>query len=129
MSDAMTDRRGQSDMKGFITCKGCADPMACAEEWRCQGPQRESGRLRALGLAKAAVTARGQAYGRPEDLFWRIAKRWSLTLGVEVTAAQVALCMIDLKVERTLANPAHLDTSVDIAGYAACLYEIAESKT
>jgi hypothetical protein len=129
MSDALTDRRGQD----FDTCKDCDIPSACLYEGRCrrQLERREvSGRLRALGLAKAAVTARGAAYGKPEDLFARIAKRWSMTLGVTVTPAQVAICMIDLKVERWLNGTGgpHLDTAVDIAGYAACLYEVSEGE-
>jgi Domain of unknown function (DUF6378) len=76
-----------------------------------------------LDLAKIAVVARGTAYGKPEDLFARIAQRWSLTLGVEVSARQVALMMIDMKIERALTDTG-VDHPIDIAGYAACLYEI-----
>ncbi len=63
-------------------------------------------------------------YGDPGPLFDRIARRWSLVLGVEVAPAQVALCLIDLKLARLAANPGHLDSVVDVAGYAAVLGEL-----
>ena len=66
---------------------------------------------------------RGQ-YGDPGPLFERIARRWSLVLGVEVSASQVALCLIDLKLARLAANPGHQDSIVDVAGYAALLAEL-----
>jgi len=45
-------------------------------------------------------------------------------LGAKVTAAQVALCLIDLKMARLAHDPKHLDSIVDVAGYAACLREV-----
>ncbi|MDX1542097.1 MAG: DUF6378 domain-containing protein [Geminicoccaceae bacterium] len=42
-----------------------------------------------------------------------------MTLSAEVTPAQVALCLIDLKLA-----PQYLDSIVDVAGYAACLHEV-----
>ena len=70
------------------------------------------------------IENRRRHYGPVEDLFDQVAKRWSLTLGVTVTPAQVALCMIDLKMARLARNPRHTDSVVDVAGYAACLREI-----
>jgi len=57
-------------------------------------------------------------------LFDHVAARWSQVLGTPVTPAQVALCLIDLKLARLAHDPAHLDSMVDIAGYAACLREV-----
>jgi uncharacterized protein DUF6378 len=45
-------------------------------------------------------------------------------LGITVTPAQVALCLIDLKMARLSRDPAHLDSIVDVAGYAACLRDV-----
>jgi hypothetical protein len=45
-------------------------------------------------------------------------------LGVAVTPAQVALCLIDLKLARLTRDPSHLDSVVDVAGYAAILSEV-----
>ncbi|MBC8158976.1 MAG: hypothetical protein H8E94_06565, partial [Alphaproteobacteria bacterium] len=42
----------------------------------------------------------------------------------KVTPAQVALCLIDLKMARLVHDPKHLDSIVDVAGYAACLREV-----
>ena len=47
-----------------------------------------------------------------------------LVLGAKVTSAQVALCLIDLKLARLVGDPKHLDSIVDVAGYAACLREV-----
>lgn len=80
-------------------------------------------RARCLDQARRAVEGRGDAYGDPADLFERIATRWSLTLGREISAREVVLCMIDMKVERAVSGR-QADSPVDIAGYAACLYEI-----
>jgi len=77
-----------------------------------------------LEHAAGVVADRRERYGEPEDLFDHVAKRWSLVLGNKVTPAQVALCLIDLKMARLTRNPKHLDSLVDMAGYAACLREV-----
>jgi hypothetical protein len=77
-----------------------------------------------LAHAAALVTRRRREYGEPIDLFEHIATRWSLTLSTTVSPAQVALCLIDLKLARLTRDPKHLDSQVDVAGYAACLREV-----
>ncbi len=78
-----------------------------------------------LDHAAGIVTRRRSSYGDPGDLFAHIAARWSLTLGTKISPAQVALCLIDLKIARLASDPHHLDSQVDVAGYAACLQEVA----
>jgi hypothetical protein len=78
-----------------------------------------------LKQAAAVVANRRETYGDPRTSMEAIAKRWSLTLGHTVTPAQVALCLIDLKLARLVHDPTHLDSMVDVAGYAACLREVA----
>jgi hypothetical protein len=77
-----------------------------------------------LHHAAGVIEHREQAYGPAESTFAAIAARWSLVLGIPVTPAQVALCLIDLKLARLTRDPAHLDSIVDVAGYAACLREV-----
>jgi hypothetical protein len=77
-----------------------------------------------LKHAAGVVENRRRQYGDAAQLFDHIAKRWTLVLGTKVTPAQVALCLIDLKMARLVHNPAHLDSIVDVAGYAACLREV-----
>ena len=77
-----------------------------------------------LEHAAGLVTRRRREYGEPVNLFEHIATRWSLTLGTKVSPAQVALCLIDLKLARLARDPKHLDSQVDVAGYAACLREV-----
>jgi Domain of unknown function (DUF6378) len=36
----------------------------------------------------------------------------------------VVLCLIDLKLARLAGDPKHLDSQVDVAGYAAVLREV-----
>jgi hypothetical protein len=67
--------------------------------------------------------ARDAAYGSPEDNFARIAALWSPIFKTDVTPRQVTLAMIQLKVAREI-NKHSDDNFVDIAGYAACGYEI-----
>ena len=77
-----------------------------------------------LQHAAGVIEHREQVYGPAEESFAQIAARWSLVLGITVTPAQVALCLIDLKLARLSHDPAHLDSIVDVAGYAACLREV-----
>ncbi len=77
-----------------------------------------------LQHAAGVVENRRRRYGEPEDLFDHIAKRWSLVLGTKVTPAQVAMCLIDVKMARLARDPKHLDSIVDVAGYAAMLREV-----
>jgi hypothetical protein len=70
------------------------------------------------------IEHREQIYGPPAESFEAIAARWSLVLGIEVTPAKVALCLIDLKLARLTRDPSHLDSIVDVAGYAACLRDV-----
>jgi hypothetical protein len=77
-----------------------------------------------LEHAADLVTRRRREYGEPVDLFEQIAKRWSLTLGTKISPAQAVLCLIDVKMARLSRDPKHLDSQVDVAGYAACLREV-----
>jgi hypothetical protein len=78
-----------------------------------------------LAQASSVVRERRRTYGQPRDLFERVAARWSQVLGVRVSARQVAVCLIDVKVARLTHDPRHLDSSTDVAGYAAILAELA----
>ncbi len=74
----------------------------------------------------AVVADRREAYGEPRANMDAVAKRWSVTLGHTVTPAQVALCLIDLKLARLAHNPKHQDSLVDVVGYAAVLHEVVQ---
>ena len=70
---------------------------------------------------------RQEAYGHPADDFARTAALWAPILGCEVTAEQVALCLIQVKVSREVHAPKR-DNRTDIAGYALTLDLIAQRK-
>ena len=83
-------------------------------------------RAEILDTAKGYVTQdRAATHGDAERTFGRIAAVWSARLGVTITEAQVCILLVDLKTCRAWGNPAHADSWVDVAGYAACGGEIA----
>ena len=96
-------------------------------------------RAEILDKALKAVGDRGLNYGKPEDNFARIARRWNVHLqnigyGVvdihgtgrrELDGADVASMMIDVKLARLENDATHADSWIDIAGYAACGSECA----
>ena len=79
-----------------------------------------------LDRAKATVADRGLNYGKPEDNFVRIARYWKVHLQnrygevYDIDAVDVALMMNLMKVARLDNEPRHLDSWIDMAGYAAC---------
>lgn len=79
-----------------------------------------------LKHAAGVVANRREIYGEPSDAMNAVAKRWSLTLGVPVNAAQVVLCLIDLKLTRLARDPKHVDSLVDVVGYSAMLGDVAQ---
>jgi hypothetical protein len=77
-----------------------------------------------LGHTAKVLEERRDDYGDPAEQFRAIADRWSITLGMPITPSQVALCMIDLKLARLAYDPGHVDSMVDVIGYAALLREV-----
>ena len=77
-----------------------------------------------LGHTAKVLEERRDDYGDPVEQFRAIAERWSITLGTPITPSQVALCMIDLKLARLAYDPGHVDSMVDVIGYAALLREV-----
>ena len=77
-----------------------------------------------LGHTAKVLEERRDDYGDPAEQFRAIADRWSITLGTPITPSQVALCMIDLKLARLVYDPGHVDSMVDVIGYAALLREV-----
>lgn len=77
-----------------------------------------------LGHTAKVLEERRDDYGDPVEQFRAIADRWSITLGTPITPSQVALCMIDLKLARLAYDPGHVESIVDVIGYAALLREV-----
>lgn len=83
-------------------------------------------RLKVLGKAAETMEERGKNYGTPSQNFTNIAKLWSVTLGVEVTPLQVAMCMCHLKLARLAATEDHHDSWLDVLCYAALAVEVSD---
>jgi hypothetical protein len=87
-------------------------------------------RAEILDTAKAYVTKdRQEAHGDAEANFGLIAAYWSAHLGRNIKSHDVAVMMALMKLARAKANPAHIDSYVDAAGYAAIGGEIATGET
>jgi hypothetical protein len=90
-----------------------------------------------LTRAAEAVADRGLNYGQPEDNFARIARRWNAHLqnvgdrellqnvgDRELGPSDVAVMLTDVKLARLENSPEHVDSWIDVAGYAACGAEV-----
>lgn len=85
-----------------------------------------------LDKVKHIVAEREGQHGKPAETFKAIAAAWSVYLtavvGVPVMLREedVAMMMVELKVQRFAGGQGtHMDTLLDIAGYAACAGELA----
>lgn len=85
-----------------------------------------------LDKVKRIVAEREGQHGKPAETFKAIAAAWSVYLtaivGVPVMLREedVAMMMVELKVQRFAGGQGtHMDTLLDIAGYAACAGELA----
>lgn len=81
-----------------------------------------------LDTAKDVTTQRQLAYGPPEQNLQNIATMWSAILDQNITALTVARMMIAVKVARMNGQEDHLDSWVDVAGYAAIAAELMDDK-
>jgi hypothetical protein len=81
---------------------------------------REEILQKAIDLTKGE---RNSAHGDPRENHERIAKIWSVQLGVEINGAQVALMMAGMKLAR-LAYKYSDDSFIDAAAYIAIAGEI-----
>lgn len=81
-------------------------------------------RTRLLTDAEKIINGdRNNEYGEPTQDFDRTAIMWSMYLGRELQAHDVAAMMILLKLSRIVWSPKNRDHWLDIAGYSACGYE------
>ena len=88
--------------------------------------QEVAPRVAALREAARIISGdRNKQYGGPEENFTRTAQIWSVIMGIEFTAEDVAMMMVGLKVARYVNRGGfQADTWVDIAGYAGCGFEV-----
>lgn len=107
-------------------------------------PFAENKRADILHTAEELINGdRAQSYGPPETSFKRIAQLWNaMDIRIkewnpeeprdfdyrELTAVDVALVLIQLKVSRIISSPDHEDSWIDVAGYAGLGGEIATNK-
>ena len=95
----------------------------------------ELSRNEVLDRAGRAVNGdRTHDYGGPESSFSKIAAYWQAYLAqiikerngdLCICGHDVALMLALLKIARLTTSPAHVDSWVDLAGYAACGGEVA----
>jgi len=66
-------------------------------------------------------------YGHPLDDFTKAGKIWEAILGIPVSAEQVALCMVGVKIAREV-NRQKLDNAVDGIGYFLTLTMVQQER-
>ena len=71
---------------------------------------------------------RNLRYGDPKINYKRIIEGWQLILGTEITEGQYGMMMIWMKIARLMEDETHMDSWIDIAGYAACTGEVVDDK-
>lgn len=103
------------------------------EEEEAEGSQCEGVMTKAafLDKVKDIVAEREGQHGKPAETFKGIASTWSeyltAVVGVPVMLREedVTMMMVELKVQRFAhGQGTHMDTLLDIAGYAACAGEL-----
>ena len=77
-----------------------------------------------LAYSARVITKKNDEYGSTADNMAEFAQRISFHLGIPVTAEQAVCILLELKMSRLAHDPKHLDSRVDLAGYAAVLQEV-----
>ena len=72
---------------------------------------------------------RNQEYGDPREMHQRAADIYNAYRGAMLTAHDVAMILLSVKLARLSHMPDHRDSYVDICGYAGIAYEIADGST
>jgi hypothetical protein len=125
MSDGLTDRRSQNEVEDYIGRK--------LDELGIEFPPRPQN-LKVFNEALAKVNEdRGAVYGHPFDDFDRAQALLAVVAECKEPTLRHALGMICVKIARLINTPTHLDSWIDIAGYARtaamCLDRLEEDKT
>lgn len=76
---------------------------------------------------ESLVEDRRHVYGAPIEFFPRLAQMWAGILDADVTALDVAACMIALKTLRATMSPDYSDNTDDIVGYVDVFRELVGS--
>jgi len=77
-----------------------------------------------LNEARAVIQDRGMDYGHPTDNMSRTASLWSAYLEMPIRPDQVAMCLVLVKVARSMEGN-KVDNYIDMCGYAAISGELA----
>jgi hypothetical protein len=96
---------------------------------RLEKQQGEPTRIAALReAARLTDGQRDRQYGSPQENFDRIAKIWTILFHREFSTEDVAIAFAAVKLARFAADSGFQpDTWIDLAGYAACGYEVGEN--
>ena len=89
-------------------------------------------RAKVLRTAESLVNGqRADDYGPPAENFGRVAAMWSAQFAAKLkeplTADEVAIALVHLKLSRLANTPDHADSWIDACGYLALGAEIAEA--
>jgi hypothetical protein len=117
-----TGKKSRTEFTGNVCVKLCGTVMVT--EIRKGEIMMTSMKEEILDNAMAAVGEREFTHGECVSNNKNIAELWSAYLSVPITADEVAIMMLLLKVGRTKSRTAIKDHYVDMAGYAAIAGQI-----
>lgn len=130
MATSAKSRRGKRVVETIDggSC-GCGGADLCCEQSGSIGHPNIMNDPRDIASYAAELVSgeRQEAYGHPLDNFTRAAQIWSVILHTDITAEQVALCMVGMKIAREV-NQSKPDTVVDGIGYFLTLNMIQEER-
>lgn len=81
-----------------------------------------------ITAADLVIGAREDQHGNKTENFTNIAKLIGAYLDIEISAVDVAMIMVLVKMARTKTGDFNIDDFIDMVGYAACGAEIASKK-
>lgn len=88
-----------------------ATDSCCERDWKAE--------LEDLcGLVLSVLVSRAGSYGSPVEAMQRHAALFGQVLGHDVSPGQAALVLASLKLSRLSYDPDHIDSWIDLAGYA-----------
>lgn len=118
---------GWQESKGSLLEVTVAEALGMPIQYEVPGDKEVFDRDRVLDTAKNIINHdRNDSYGTAKESFSRISDLWTVYLGKNVYPWDVANMMILLKVSRLANSEDHIDSWVDIAGYAALGCEVVQ---